>query len=188
MVIEKLKYKSTTLLDITERQFSHEQHQMFVPPAIAFEHCEPVTAVSCAVFVVFRDQWGVSFAIPPEALERDCLVVYALCEKLVPMAPTPLLPPHFQEDNHLFESQRGGSVFNSNVGSVVGEGSSVLYGSSGSVLGDNNNMSVIGSQADDDHHYHYHQDSTEQQLNETKYYRLKSSRICLLNNGEIPSL
>ena len=180
VVIEKLKYKSTSLLDITERQFSYEQHQIFVPPAIAFENCEQVTEVSCAVFVVFRDQWGVSFAIPPEALERDCLVVYALCEKLIPMAPAPVLPRHFQEEHHLSDSQRG-SVFHGD-GSVMEGGSSVINGFSSSVIGENN-MSVVGSQ--DDHHYF--QNSAEQQLNETKYYRLKSSRTCLLNNGTTPT-
>ena len=181
VVIEKLQYKSSTLLDITERQFSYEQHQIFVPPSIAFENCEPVTAVSGAVLVVFRDSCGVSFAIPPEALERDGLVVYALIEQLIPMTPAPIPPAHFQEEHHLLESQRG-SVFHSNVGSVVGD-SSVLHESSSSVIGDHN-MSAVGSHVGDDS---YQINSREQQLNETKYYRLKSSRTCLLNNGKILS-
>jgi len=134
VVLDKLHRKAVCLEEVAAWQRAHEQRHLYVPPVAALPYCEESLSTADAVFVVHRDQCGVSLAIPSTALEPGCQVVYALCEKLVP------LPAAFMSGTH--DSDR--SVTFPDPSASPGTG------------------------------------ITEQ----TKYFRLQSSRAILLNNGD----
>ena len=140
VIMEKLYRKAVCLEEVALWQQVHEQRHLYVPPASVLPHCEESLSTADAVFVVHRDQCGVSLAVPSEALEPGCQVVYVLCEKLVP------IPTAFMSRTDDFG---GGS-----------SGSDTLVPDPSASLGPG---------------------AAEQ----TKYYRLQSSRAVLLNNGDV---